>query len=60
MRGEGYGKLATLYAVLESQRLGNSDHALATEEGTHPNEFYKRLGFETRFTALAYSKKVNT
>lgn len=57
VRGEGFGKLATLYAVHESQLLGNTEHVLATEEGTYPNEFYKRIGFETRFTALGYSKK---
>ncbi len=56
-RGKGYGKLATLYAVDQSIRLKNTEHVLATEEGTYPNEFYKRIGFTTRFTALGLVKK---
>ncbi len=56
VRGKGYGKLATLYAVFQSQKLGNKEQVLATEERTYPNEFYKRIGFETRFTALGYTK----
>jgi ribosomal protein S18 acetylase RimI-like enzyme len=58
VRGEGFGKLVTLYAVYQSQLLRNKDHALATEEGTYPNEFYKRIGFKTRFTAPGYMKIV--
>lgn len=58
VRGEGFGKLATFYAVEESKRCGNDTHCLATEEGTYANEFYKRIGFETRFTAVCYVKKV--
>lgn len=57
VRGEGFGKLATLYCVEMSKNRGNSSHFLATEENTYPNEFYKRIGFETRFTGIAYSKK---
>lgn len=56
VRGEGFGKLATQFAVSQSIKNGNSEHFLATEEGSHPNEFYKRIGFETRFNALAYTK----
>ena len=56
VRGEGFGKLVTLYCVEMSKRKGNSLHFLATEENTYPNEFYKQIGFETRFTGIAYSK----
>lgn len=54
VRGEGYGKTATLFCVEQSKKHGNKSHCLATEEGTYPNEFYKRIGFETRFTAAGY------
>ena len=57
IRGQGFGKLATMYAVQSSLDQGNSEHFLITEEGHFPNEFYKRIGFQTRFTALGYSKK---
>lgn len=56
-RGGGYGKLATLYCVEQSKINGNIEHCLATEEETYPNEFYKRIGFNTRFTAVGYVKK---
>lgn len=56
VRGEGYGKAATLFCIQESIRRGNNEHCLATEEGAYPNEFYKRIGFETRFTAVGYTK----
>lgn len=57
VRGLGFGKAATLYCVDQSIKHGNSIHCLATEEGTYPNEFYKRIGFATKFTALGYTKK---
>ena len=56
VRGEGFGKFATLYCIEVSKKNGNKVHCLATEEGTYPNEFYKRIGFETKFTAVAYKK----
>ena len=56
VRGEGFGKIASLYCVDYSKDQGNTEHALATEEGQFPNEFYKRIGFKTRFTALGYVK----
>lgn len=58
VRGEGFGKLATLYCVAQSIKNGNQEHCLATEEGAYPNEFYKRIGFETRFTAVSYTKEI--
>jgi ribosomal protein S18 acetylase RimI-like enzyme len=57
VRGEGFGKAATLYCVQQSIKNGNKDHCLATEEGAYPNEFYKRIGFETKFTAVGYTKR---
>ncbi len=57
VRGKGFGKQASLYCVQKSLENGNSLHFLATEEGQYPNEFYKRIGFETRLTALGYVKE---
>ncbi len=57
VRGEGYGKTATLYCIQQSIKNGNDQHCLATEEGAYPNEFYKRVGFEIRFTAVGYIKQ---
>lgn len=57
VRGEGCGKIASLYCVEQSKKRGNTTHCLATEEGTYPNKFYKRIGFKTHFTAVAYTKK---
>lgn len=56
VRGQGYGKAATLYCVFKSQQNGNTSHCLATEEGDYPNEFYHRIGFSTKFSAAGYSK----
>lgn len=57
VRSQGFGKLASLYCVVQSKKNGNTEHALATEESHYPNEFYKRIGFKTRFTALGYVKE---
>jgi len=57
VRGQGFGKLATLKCVDVSLKNGNIETCLATEEGNHPNEFYKRIGFETKFFGLLYTKK---
>lgn len=57
VRGEGFGKAATLYCVNESVKKGNKKHFLATEEGTYANDFYKRIGFTTKFTAFGYAKE---
>ncbi len=56
-RGRGFGKLATLYAVYRSQQIGNIVHSISTEEGTYPNQFYKRIGFVTRFTGIGLTKQ---
>lgn len=56
VRGKGFGKQASLYCVQKSLENGNSLHFLATEEGQYPNEFYKRIGFETRLTATGFVK----
>ena len=57
-RGKGYGKAATLFCIDQSIKNGNTEHCLATEEGAYPNDFYKRIGFVTRFTAEGYTRKV--
>jgi ribosomal protein S18 acetylase RimI-like enzyme len=57
VRGEGFGKAATMYCIWKSRENGNTMHCLATEEGNYPNQFYKRIGFKTKFSAVAYSKK---
>ena len=56
VRGQGFGKLATLYCVDVSQKRGNQYHCLATEEGTYPHEFYQRIGFVKKFSAACYTK----
>lgn len=57
VRGEGFGKLATLYCVAQSQKNGNTTHFLATEEGTNPHSFYTAIGFKTKFTTLLMVEK---
>jgi len=56
VRGQGFGKLVTHYCISQSKKRGNNQHCLATEEGTYANEFYKRIGFKTIFTAVGYKK----
>lgn len=56
VRGEGYGKAATLFCVYRSIENGNTTHCLATEEGHYPNNFYNKIGFETKFKAVGYKK----
>lgn len=58
VRGQGFGKLATLYCVKRSIERGNIYHCLATEAGQYPHKFYKRIGFKTKFTAIDYTKKI--
>jgi ribosomal protein S18 acetylase RimI-like enzyme len=57
VRGQGYGKAATLFCVNESLKRGDKVQCLATEEGNYPNEFYKRIGFKTKFAAPLFTKK---
>lgn len=56
VRGQGYGKAATLYCVSQSIKNKNEEHCLATEEGHYPNTFYQQIGFSTRFSAVGYTK----
>lgn len=58
VRGEGYGKAVTLYAVQQSKNRGQKYHYLATEEGMYPHQFYLRIGFNEVFKALGYTKKI--
>lgn len=55
VRSQSYGKAITLFCVQKAIEAGINNIALATEEGTYPNEFYKRIGFSTRFIAKCYS-----
>ena len=57
VRGQGFGKLATLYCVDLSKKRGNKYHCLATEDGTYPHEFYQHIGFVKNFSAACYLKK---
>lgn len=56
VRGQGFGKAATLYCVKKSIENKNTEHCLATEEGEYPNDFYNKIGFETRFKVTAFTK----
>ncbi len=57
-RGKGFGKAVSLFCVNRSKEKGNKAHFLATEEGGYPNEFYKRIGFRTHFTASGFVKRL--
>lgn len=57
VRGKGFGKLATIYCVNLSNKHENKYHCLATEEGTYPHEFYQRIGFEKKFSAVCFTKE---
>lgn len=59
VRGQGFGKLVTLYAVAESIARGNTQHFLGTEAGHFPHEFYTRLGFVTKYHAVGWGKAVD-
>jgi len=56
VRGKGFGKIASLYCVAQSIKNGNKVHTLATEENQYPNDFYKHIGFKTKFNAIGYVK----
>jgi hypothetical protein len=58
VRGNGFGKAVSLFAVSKSVKNKNELHCLATEAGHYPYEFYKRIGFTPKFTALGYSKSL--
>ncbi len=58
VRGEGFGKLITQYCAYTSAQNGNIYHCLATELGTYPYEFYQRIGFSKKFSAICYNKKL--
>jgi len=49
--------VATLHCVKQSIEKGHNYHFLATEEGHYPHEFYQRIGFKTKFTAIDYAKE---
>lgn len=57
VRGQGFGKLATLHCVKRSLQRKHTYHFLATEEGQYPHKFYQKIGFKTEFTAVDYAKR---
>lgn len=57
VRGQGFGKAATYTVLHKSFQNGNTIHFLGTEDGTYPDQFYKRLGFIKRLTTPGYQKK---
>ncbi len=56
VRGQGFGKTATFFAVKESMKQGNTTHCLCTIANTFTHDFYKRIGFDHRFSAVGYIK----
>ncbi len=57
VRGMGFGKLVSLFAVNRSVGNGNTQHCLTTEKGQYPYDFYQRIGFKPEFTAVGFVKK---
>ncbi|HZE86729.1 MAG TPA: GNAT family N-acetyltransferase [Methylomirabilota bacterium] len=57
VRGQGFGRLATLHCVKKSIEKGHNYHFLATEAGHYPHKFYQRIGFKTKFTAIDFAKE---
>jgi ribosomal protein S18 acetylase RimI-like enzyme len=57
VRGQGFGKLATLHCVRRSQELNHGYHFLATEKKSFLQKFYERMGFTTKFTTIDYVKE---
>jgi hypothetical protein len=57
VRGMGFGKLVSLFAVNRSVENSNSQHSLTTEKGQYPYDFYQRIGFNPEFTAVGFVKK---
>lgn len=56
VRGKGFGKLVSQYACKRARHLGCKTIFLGTEVGSRNEEFYKRIGFQTEFTASCYVK----
>jgi hypothetical protein len=57
VRGEGFGKAASLFCVQESIKRGNKLHCVATEESGYPFNFYKKIGFVKKFSSVCYLKQ---
>lgn len=55
IRGQGFGKLVTLYAVKKSIAKGCQQCCLVTESHTYPHEFYQRIGFSNKFQMNIYA-----
>ena len=56
VRGKGFGKIATLYAVQRSIENENKVHALSTNEEGEAKGFYDYIGFTKKFTAVGFVK----
>jgi len=55
-RGRGFGKLVSQYASKRSRHLGCRITFLATEKGSRNEEFYRRIGYETKINGTCYVK----
>ena len=56
VRGKGFGKLVSQYAIKRSIHIGCKNIWLATERDSKNEEFYKRIGFQTEFVCTCYVK----
>lgn len=56
VRGQGFGKLASLYCIYKSNQNGNKNHCLITEKDCYAHKFYKRIGFKDQFSTVFYQK----
>lgn len=53
-RRKGIGSAISLKAIEDSKKEGNNLTYLMTEEGSYVEEFYKKLGFSTKFIGRGY------
>jgi ribosomal protein S18 acetylase RimI-like enzyme len=53
-RRKGIGAAMSLKAIEDSKKEGNIVTYLMTEEGSYVEEFYRRLGFSTKFIGCGY------
>lgn len=56
VRGGGFGKQISLFAVYISQQMGNKHHFLLTEVGGYPHKFYQHIGFREKFKGIGLYK----
>lgn len=53
-RRKGIGSAISLKAIEDSKKEGNTATYLMTEEGSYVEDFYRRLGFSTKFIGCGY------